>query len=59
MTDNEFEFVVKAIEFMIEHAQKFLPQYWFDIDSGSWVNKSQGVINNFKFTLSNFNTSRI
>lgn len=33
---EEFEYMIKAIDFVIEHAEKFLSCYEFDFQSGDW-----------------------
>jgi selenocysteine lyase/cysteine desulfurase len=36
LDEHEFDYLVKAVRFIIEHGHKFLPLYTFDIKSGEW-----------------------
>ena len=36
MSENEFEYIVKALRFIIIHGAKFLNKYVFDLANGSW-----------------------
>lgn len=36
---EEFEYIIKALDFVIEHAEKFLSRYEFDFLSGDWFCK--------------------
>jgi selenocysteine lyase/cysteine desulfurase len=42
MSEEEFQYIVKALKFIIKHGSKFLDQYEFDLTNGSWthINKS-------------------
>lgn len=36
MDEEEFEFILTAIEFIAIYGQRFLPLYNFDLENGSW-----------------------
>jgi selenocysteine lyase/cysteine desulfurase len=40
MTDEEFDFLCRAILFVAEHGRYFLPLYSFDVRSGGWYCRS-------------------
>ncbi len=37
MEDAEIYFILKAVEFVVKNAKYFLPEYLFDIKTGSWI----------------------
>ena len=39
ISENTFDFVVRAVEWVAEHGWKLLPDYTFDPDSGVWRHK--------------------
>lgn len=41
LTDEEFEFLLGAIEFIAQHGHKFVTQYRFDWRTGSWRHVSE------------------
>jgi len=58
MEEEEFEFILTAIEFVANYGQRFLPLYSFNLRNGSWRMKKeqlQALINqnncNFRKTL--------
>lgn len=42
LKEEEFDYLVKALKFIIAHGHKFIPQYVFDMKSGQW-NHENGV----------------
>ncbi len=36
LSEDEFRYIIKAVDFVIEHAEKFLSCYQFDFQSGDW-----------------------
>ena len=43
MSQEEFEFILAAVEFLAIYGQRFLPLYNFNLRSGSWSLKKQAV----------------
>ena len=43
MSQEEFEFILAAVEFVAIYGQRFLPLYHFDLRSGSWYFKKKAV----------------
>lgn len=41
ITDEEVEYILRAIEFISSFGWMFLPHYKFDIDLGTWVNRDE------------------
>ncbi|XP_022950310.1 uncharacterized protein LOC111453430 [Cucurbita moschata] len=39
MPNEEFEFILKALEFIADYGQRFLPLYAFNLRTGSWTPK--------------------
>lgn len=39
MSNEEFEFILAALEFVAIYGQRFLPLYHFDLGTGSWTFK--------------------
>lgn len=38
-TDEEIDFVLKAIEFVAQYGWMFLPNYTFDVHKGEWLSR--------------------
>ena len=62
MEEEEFEFILTAIEFVANYGQRFLPLYSYNLRNGSWrmkKEKLQALINqnncNFQKTLKEAN----
>lgn len=36
LSENEFEYLIQALKFVIQYAHRFIPQYIFDIKTGDW-----------------------
>jgi selenocysteine lyase/cysteine desulfurase len=36
LSEAEFDYIISALDFVIEHAEKFLPEYNFDFSTGDW-----------------------
>jgi len=36
LSEAEFDYIISAIDFVIEHAEKFIPEYNFDFSTGDW-----------------------
>jgi len=43
MDDIEVDFILNAVEFVADQGYRFLPLYNFDVHSGAWLHKSDGV----------------
>jgi len=43
MDDIEVDFILKAVEFVADQGYRFLPLYNFDLHTGAWLHKSDGV----------------
>jgi hypothetical protein len=43
MSDEEFKFILTAIEFIAIYGQRFLPLYHFNWKTGSWTCKTKGL----------------
>jgi hypothetical protein len=43
MDDIEADYIVNAVEFVANHGYYFLPLYNFDMHTGAWLHKSDGV----------------
>jgi len=43
MSDEEFKFILTAIEFIAIYGQRFLPLYHFNWKTGSWTYKTKGL----------------
>jgi selenocysteine lyase/cysteine desulfurase len=43
MDDIEIGYILDAIDFVATHGHRFLPLYNFDMQSGAWLHKSDGV----------------
>ncbi|KGN48648.2 hypothetical protein Csa_003039 [Cucumis sativus] len=41
MSNEEFEFILKALEFIADYGQRFLPLYAFNLRNGSWTLKEK------------------
>ena len=41
MPNEEFEFILKALEFIADYGQRFLPLYAFNLRTGSWTPKKK------------------
>lgn len=41
MPNEEFEFILKALEFIADYGQRFLPLYAFNLRNGSWSLKKK------------------
>lgn len=39
LSESEVDYLISAVQFVIEHAHKFLPVYIFDIKSGDWTHQ--------------------
>ncbi|KAK4771822.1 hypothetical protein SAY86_013597 [Trapa natans] len=44
MSQEEFEFVLDALEFLADYGQRFLPLYHFDLKTGSWTFKKEALV---------------
>jgi selenocysteine lyase/cysteine desulfurase len=42
-TDEEVEFLLRAIEFVADHGERFLPLYTLDWQSGAWMHPDDGA----------------
>ncbi len=40
-TDEEFDFICSAVEFIVRHGRLFLADYRFDLKSGAWVHRDE------------------
>ena len=40
-TDEEFDFICSAVEFIARHGRLFLADYRFDLKSGAWVHRDE------------------
>ncbi|XP_022963404.1 uncharacterized protein LOC111463617 isoform X2 [Cucurbita moschata] len=45
MPNEEFEFILKALEFIADYGQRFLPLYAFNLRTGSWTLKKKDLAN--------------
>jgi len=36
LSETEFNYIISAIDFVLEHAEKFIPEYNFDFSTGDW-----------------------
>lgn len=36
MSNEDFEFILEAVEFVVTYGQRFLPLYMFNLRTGSW-----------------------
>jgi len=36
LSEAEFDYIISAIDYVIEHADKFIPEYNFDFSTGDW-----------------------
>lgn len=43
MDELEVDYILDAIDFVAEHGFRFLPRYDFDVHSGAWQHKEDGV----------------
>lgn len=43
MSNDEFEFILTALEFIAIYGQRFLPLYHFNLRSGSWTFKRRSL----------------
>lgn len=43
MSEEEFEFILAAVEFVAIYGQRFLPLYHFNIRTGSWAFKKKAL----------------
>lgn len=43
MSNEEFEFILAALEFIAIYGQRFLPLYHFDLTTGSWTYKNKAM----------------
>jgi hypothetical protein len=41
MKDEEIDYVMDAIEFIARYGWMLLPQYQFDLDMGTWINRDE------------------
>lgn len=44
MSNEEFEYIVAALEFVAMYGQRFLPLYHFDLRTGNWTFKNKALI---------------
>ncbi|TYH42474.1 hypothetical protein ES332_D11G065500v1 [Gossypium tomentosum] len=44
MSNEEFEYIVAALEFVALYGQRFLPLYHFDLRTGNWTFKNKALI---------------
>ncbi|GMI98083.1 hypothetical protein HRI_003477600 [Hibiscus trionum] len=44
MSNEEFEYIVAALEFVAIYGQRFLPLYHFDLRTGNWTFKNKALI---------------
>lgn len=40
LDENEFQYLIKALKFILEQGHKFIPRYVFDIKSGEWTHEA-------------------
>lgn len=40
-TESEFKYILKALEFIIEHGEKFINVYNFDVKNGQWLHPEE------------------
>ncbi|XP_059461773.1 uncharacterized protein LOC132190737 [Corylus avellana] len=43
MSEEEFEFILAALEFLAIYGQRFLPLYYFNLRTGSWTFKKKAL----------------
>lgn len=43
MSNEEFEFILSALEFIAIYGQRFLPLYHFDLTTGTWTYKKKAM----------------
>jgi len=44
MDDAEADYIIDAVEFIASHGHRFLPQYRFDLQSGSWTHEQSETL---------------
>ena len=44
MSNEEFEFILAALEFIVTYGQRFLTLYHFDLRTGSWTAKKKALL---------------
>jgi len=46
LSEDEFNYIVQAIKFIVKHGYKFLPVYEFNIETGEWSHNEEEIEDN-------------